>query len=81
MVSNSMWKQALFTALAVISAWGAPPVDPGASQKAGMDPAVLQRIPKRMQELVDQGVLSGAVTLVQRHGTVASLEAVGWADR
>lgn len=76
-----MWKQALFTALAVISAWGAPPVDPGASQKAGMDPAVLQRIPKRMQELVDQGVLSGAVTLVQRHGTVASLEAVGWADR
>ena len=44
------------------------------------DPAALQRIPKRMQELVDQGVLSGAVTLVQRHGTVASLEAVGWAD-
>jgi CubicO group peptidase (beta-lactamase class C family) len=45
-----------------------------------MDPASLQRIPKRMQELVDTGVLAGAVTLVQRHGTVASLEAVGWAD-
>jgi CubicO group peptidase (beta-lactamase class C family) len=45
-----------------------------------MDPAVLGRIPKRMQELVDAGVLSGAVTLVQRHGAVASLEAVGWAD-
>ena len=47
---------------------------------APLDPAALQRIPKRMQELVDQGVLSGAVTLVQRHGAVASLEAVGWAD-
>ena len=47
---------------------------------APLDPAALQRIPKRMRELVDQGVLSGAVTLVQRHGAVASLEAVGWAD-
>lgn len=57
-------------ALLAVTVWGAP----------GMDPAVLQRIPKRMQELVDAGVLSGAVTLVQRHGAVASLEAVGWAD-
>lgn len=57
-------------ALLAVAVWGAP----------GMDPAVLGRIPKRMQELVDAGVLSGAVTLVQRHGAVASLEAVGWAD-
>lgn len=57
-------------ALLAVTVWGAP----------GMDPAVLQRIPKRLQELVDAGVLSGAVTLVQRHGAVASLEAVGWAD-
>ena len=41
----------------------------------------LARIPKRMQELVDDGTLSGAVTIVQRHGTVASFEAVGWADK
>jgi len=47
---------------------------------APLDPAALQRIPKRMQDLVDQGVLAGAVTLVQRHGAVASFEAVGWAD-
>jgi CubicO group peptidase (beta-lactamase class C family) len=57
-------------AMLAVAVWGAP----------GMDPAVLGRIPKRMQELVDAGVLSGAVTLVQRHGAVASLEAVGWAD-
>jgi CubicO group peptidase (beta-lactamase class C family) len=60
----------LCVALLAVAVWGAP----------GMDPAVLGRIPKRMQELVDAGVLSGAVTLVQRHGAVASLEAVGWAD-
>lgn len=33
-----------------------------------------------MQKFVDDGVISGAVTLVARHGKVASLEAVGWAD-
>ncbi len=65
-----MVNKRLCMALLAVSMWGAP----------GMDPAVLQRIPKRMQELVDAGVLSGTVTLVQRHGAVASLEAVGWAD-
>ena len=65
MVNKRLWM-----ALLAVSMWGAP----------GMDPAVLGRIPKRMQEFVDAGVLSGAVTLVQRHGAVASLEAVGWAD-
>ena len=64
MVKNAFW---IAAATALLAA-------------APLDPAALQRIPKRMQELVDQGVLSGAVTLVQRHGAVASLEAVGWAD-
>ncbi len=60
----------LCLALAAVSLWSAP----------GLDPAVLQRIPKRMQELVDTGVLAGAVTLVQRHGAAPAIEAVGWAD-
>lgn len=51
-----------------------------AAEKSGLDPAALARIPKRMQELVDQGQLAGAVTLVQRHGASAGIEAVGWAD-
>lgn len=51
-----------------------------AAEKSGLDPAALARIPKRMQELVDQGQLAGAVTLVQRHGVSAGIEAVGWAD-
>ena len=65
MVNKSLWLAA--TAAALLTA-------------APLDPVALQRIPKRMQELVGQGVLSGTVTLVQRHGTVASLEAIGWAD-
>lgn len=72
-----MLRTLLFATLALSAA---PPVDNAAAQKAGMEPSALARIPKRMQELVDQGVLSGAVTLVQRHGATASLEAVGWAD-
>jgi len=76
-----MVRSAVWVASAAVAIWAAPPVDPSAVQKAGMDSAALQRIPKRMQELVDQGVLSGAVTLVQRHGSIASLEAVGFADK
>ena len=47
---------------------------------AGMDAATLARIPKRLQELVAQGQISGAVTLVARNGQLAYLEAVGLAD-
>lgn len=47
---------------------------------AGLDPAKLKQIPARMQKFVDDSTVSGAVTLVARHGQVASLEAVGYAD-
>jgi CubicO group peptidase (beta-lactamase class C family) len=52
--------------------------DPGAS---GMDAARLARIPVKMKEFVDKGTAAGFVTLVARHGHVASLEAVGFQDR
>lgn len=45
-----------------------------------MDPQRLGRIPARMKAFVDQDFIAGAVTLVARHGAVASLEAVGWQD-
>jgi CubicO group peptidase (beta-lactamase class C family) len=48
---------------------------------AGMDAAQLARIPARMKEFVDQETAAGFVTLVARHGHVASLEAVGFQDR
>lgn len=47
---------------------------------AGMDPALLARIPARMKTFVDAGKTAGIVTLVARHGYVASLEAVGYQD-
>ena len=47
---------------------------------AGMNPALLARIPVRMKEFVDAGKTAGVVTLVARHGHVASLEAVGFQD-
>ena len=46
----------------------------------GFDAARLKEVSKRMQAFVDDGTLSGAVTLVARHGKVASLDAVGLAD-
>jgi len=52
--------------------------DPAA---AGMDPALLARIPARMKAFVDQGTAAGFVTIVVRHGHVASLDAVGYQDR
>jgi len=52
-------------------------VDPEAT---GMNPVRLARIPVRMKEYVDAGKTAGVVTLVARHGHVASLEAVGYQD-
>ncbi|HTX36416.1 MAG TPA: serine hydrolase domain-containing protein [Bryobacteraceae bacterium] len=49
-------------------------------QAAGMDAARLARIPVRMNEFVVAGKTAGVVTLVARHGHVASLEAVGYQD-
>src|ERR1700729_1314940 len=52
-------------------------IDPEA---AGMNPARLAQIPVRMKEFVTAGKTAGVVTLVARHGHVASLEAVGYQD-
>lgn len=48
---------------------------------AGMDPNRLARIPTKMKSYVDEGTAAGFVTLVARHGHIASLEAVGYQDR
>src|SRR5262245_66385187 len=51
----------------------------GGSQ-SGVDPAKLKEVPVRLQKFVDDQTISGAVTLVGRHGRIASLEAVGSCD-
>ena len=47
---------------------------------AGMDPVLMTRIPAKMKTYVDEGKAAGFVTIVVRHGYVASLEAVGYQD-
>jgi hypothetical protein len=49
-------------------------------EAAGMSLVRLARIPVRMKEFVTTGKTAGVVTLVARHGHVASLEAVGYQD-
>jgi CubicO group peptidase (beta-lactamase class C family) len=51
--------------------------DPNA---AGMSVERLARIAPRMKEFVDAGKSAGIVTLVARHGHIASVEAVGYQD-
>src|SRR5581483_4338737 len=68
--------------LCASATWAAGPFvigkpDPGS---AGMNPAWLARIPARMNEFVTAGKTAGVVTLVARHGHIASLDAVGYQD-
>jgi CubicO group peptidase (beta-lactamase class C family) len=58
----------------------AAPAFPQGTSDNGLDPARLKLIPTRLQELVDNQTIPGAVALVARHGRVASLDAVGWRD-
>ena len=46
----------------------------------GLDMARLQTIRPRLQALVDDQTIPGAVALVARHGKVALVGAVGWRD-
>lgn len=57
-----------------------PPVIVKDTAKTGLDPARLARIPARLKQFVDDGQAAGMVTLVARHGHVASLDAIGYTD-
>src|SRR6476620_10765905 len=48
--------------------------------KAGMDAERLAKISPRMKAFVEKGTIAGAVMLIERHGVVASLDAVGYQD-
>ena len=49
-------------------------------QRAGFDPGRLAAVVTALQRLVDARRLPGAVIHVERHGTVAAFESVGFAD-
>src|SRR5258706_7173343 len=67
----------LLLTIPALSLMAASRADPA---KAGMNPERLARIPARMQGFVDRGTATGFVTLVARHGQLASIEAVGYQD-
>src|SRR3981189_2620300 len=73
---GSMKRLTLLLLTAAITLYAAPPAVNSA--KAGMDSDLLARIPVRMKAFVDKGTIPGAVTLVERHGSVASIEAIGY---
>uniref|UniRef100_Q024S7 Beta-lactamase n=1 Tax=Solibacter usitatus (strain Ellin6076) TaxID=234267 RepID=Q024S7_SOLUE len=50
------------------------------TQTAGLNADRLKLIRPRLQELVENQSIPGAVALVARHGKVATLEAAGWRD-
>src|SRR5271167_4339534 len=60
------------------STWGWTQAKP--SPSLGLDQERLQSIKPRLQELVDQQVIPGAVYHVARHGKIAAFDAVGLAD-
>ena len=68
--------------LAVLTGFAVAAATPNPSDisKGGLDRARLAEIPVRMKQLVDQGLASGCVTLVARHGVIAELDAVGMSD-
>lgn len=45
-----------------------------------LDLAALKQIPARLQQFVDEEVISGAVTLVARHDKVVRLDTIGYVD-
>jgi CubicO group peptidase (beta-lactamase class C family) len=72
---------ALILACALVALAARPfVVDKLDPEGAGMSPVRLSRIAVRMKEFVTAGKTAGVVTLVARHGHVASLEAVGYQD-
>jgi CubicO group peptidase (beta-lactamase class C family) len=53
-------------------------IDKADPEAGGMSAARLARIPARIKEFVDAGKTAGVVTLMARHGHLASLNAVGY---
>lgn len=67
-------------ACAGLSLQGAGPVTMATPEDVGLSSERLMRVHEAVQRHIDAGLLSGAVTLVARHGKIAHLEAHGLMD-
>jgi len=70
----------LVCACAGLSLHGAGPVTMAKPEDVGLSSERLMRVHEAVQRHIDAGSLSGAVTLVARHGKIAHLEAHGLMD-
>src|ERR1700680_598277 len=77
LLQNAYTRRAAFAALLFSGLIGTVAVGPTPTLRFGMDASRLDAIPARMQSFVDAGKAAGIVTLVQRHGSLAHLNAVG----
>src|SRR5581483_11944918 len=51
-----------------------------AASNSGFDPDKLAQVPVRLAGFVEKGTISGAVTLVSRHGGAAVIHTAGYQD-
>ncbi|MEO8595161.1 MAG: serine hydrolase domain-containing protein [Candidatus Solibacter sp.] len=80
-MTNKISKTAGFTlALALATTAFAGQIPAGKPEEAGMSSQRLQRIHEAVQRYIDAGAISGAVTLVARHGKIVHFEAHGLMD-
>lgn len=73
-------RKVLSVLLCCCSAIAAAELDHPDPEAAGMSREVLANIPARMNEFVQAGKTAGVVTILERHGHVASFDAVGYRD-
>lgn len=63
------------------AAWAKTPRPPVEPAKAGLDPAKLAGLRAELQKFIDARQITGAVTVIGRHGHLASFEVIGQRDR
>ena len=61
----------------MVSAHGLPKASPAA---VGTNPETLGQVPAAAHKMVEENKISGAVTMVLRHGKVVQFDARGWQD-
>ncbi len=73
-------RHAISQLLFAAAVWVASTATATGQAGTALDSSRLAQIPIRMKQFVESGTAAGMVTLVARHGQVAALDAVGYAD-
>jgi CubicO group peptidase (beta-lactamase class C family) len=77
---STLFLAACLTAPAFAAGSGGTDLPAAKAESVGMSSERLTELPKGMQGIIDAGRLSGAVTMVARHGKIVEFDAVGKRD-